>query len=169
MTEELNFQSICDLTTHVLNIPKGSLSLKSRKRPLQVARSVAAYIARSEEDIHRSIIGRGLNRDRSLIYHYEQKHKPLYRSCKLYRDTFNKVYKAYKDIDEEKEIFLKGDHMKRHLKNSGVYDQKNSDVLIEVKSGEAVCNVKTNYFKFSEQIEKINESMKHYHFTIKII
>ena len=63
MTEEYNFKNLCDLTTSVLGLPKGSLALKSRKRPLQVARAIAGYIARSEEDIHRAVIGNGLNRD----------------------------------------------------------------------------------------------------------
>ena len=50
-------------------------------------------IARTEEDIHRTIIGKGLNRHRSLIYHYELRHKPLYKTCQVYRDSFNKIYK----------------------------------------------------------------------------
>ncbi len=169
MTEELNFKAICNLTTRVLDIPKGALALRSRKRPLQIARSVAAYIGRTEEDIHRAIIGKVLNRDRTLVYHYESRHKQIYRSCGKYRDTFNKVYKAYKDIDNEKEIFIRGDHMKRHLLKSGVTETKNPDVLIEVKSGEAKCTINTSYFKFSEQLEIIKLAMTNYHYTVKII
>ena len=170
MTEELNFKAICDLTTRVLDIPKGSLSLKSRRRPLQVARAVAAYIGRTEEDIHRTIIGKVLNRDRSLIYHYEYKHKPLYRSCEIYRNTFNKVYKEYKNIDGEKEIFIKGKHIRNHLLSSGVKESiNNSDVLLEVKSGEAKCIINTSYFEFSDQLENIKLAMEKYHYTVKII
>jgi hypothetical protein len=57
MTEEYNFKNLCDLTTSVLGLPKGSLALKSRKRPLQVARAIAGYIGRTEEGIHRTIMG----------------------------------------------------------------------------------------------------------------
>tara|TARA_R100001443_G_scaffold25529_1_gene38381 strand:- start:248 stop:772 length:525 start_codon:yes stop_codon:yes gene_type:complete len=169
MTEELNFKAICDLTTNVLNMPKGSLSLRSRKRPLQVARSVAAYLGRSEEDIHRTIIGKVLNRDRSLIYHYEHRHKFLYRSCSLYRNTFSTVYKAYKDFDGEKDIFINGKLMKSHLLKEGIKECENSDVIIEVKSGEAVCQINTSFFKFSDELKKINLAMSNYHFNVKII
>ena len=86
-------------------MPDGSLALKSRKRPLQVARAIAGYIGRKEEDIHRTIIGKVLNRDRSLIYHYEYNHKNSYATCLVYRNTFNKIYKAYKDLDGTKEFF----------------------------------------------------------------
>ena len=32
MTEELNFKAICDLTTRVVGLPSGCLSLKNRER-----------------------------------------------------------------------------------------------------------------------------------------
>ncbi|QDP57151.1 MAG: hypothetical protein Tp172MES593141_32 [Prokaryotic dsDNA virus sp.] len=169
MTEELNFKAICDLTTNVLNMPKGSLALRSRKRPLQVARSVAAYIGRSEEDIHRKVIGKVLNRDRSLIYHYENRHSFLYRSCSLYRDTFSSVYKAYKDIDNEKEIFINGKLMKEYLLKNNVKESKDSDVILRVKSGEAICDINTCYFKFSSQLENIKFAMEKYYYTIKML
>jgi hypothetical protein len=44
MTEEYNFKSICNLTTKLLGLPDDALALKSRKRPLQVARAIAGYI-----------------------------------------------------------------------------------------------------------------------------
>ena len=106
MTEEDNFKNLCNLTTRVLGLPNGSLALKSRKRPLQVARAIAGYLGRTEEDIHRTIIGKVLNRNRSLIYHYESRHKSLYKTCPIYRQSFNKIYAAYKDIDGAKKFFL---------------------------------------------------------------
>jgi hypothetical protein len=169
MTEEYNFKNLCDLTTSVLGLPKGSLATKSRKRPLQVARAVAGYIARAEEDIHRTVIGNGLNRHRSLIYHYEKTHKGNYATCPVYRRTFNLIYKAYKDIGGTKEVFLDGDFMKRHLLNNGVKETLDPDVLIEVKSGQVVCIIKTSYFDFSNQLENVKLALKNYHFTIKII
>ena len=78
MTEEDNFKNLCNLTTRVLGLPDGSLALRSRKSPLQAARAVAGYLGRTEENIHRTIIGKGLNRDRSLIYYYEHTHKGNY-------------------------------------------------------------------------------------------
>ena len=169
MTEEYNFKNLCDLTTSVLGLPKGSLALKSRKRPLQVARAIAGYIARTEEDIHRSIIGKVLNRDRSLIYHYEHTHKGNYATCPVYRKTFNLIYKAYKDIGGTKDVFLDGAFMKSYLLKNGVKETLNSDILLEVKSGQVKCIIKTSYFDFSNQLENVNLALKNYHFTVKII
>ena len=169
MTEEYNFKNLCDLTTSVLGLPKGSLALKSRKRPLQVARAIAGYIARSEEDIHRTVIGRVLNRNRSLIYHYEKTHKGNYASCPVYRKAFNLIFKAYKDIGGTKEVFLDNNFMKHHLLKNGVEEVLNPDVLLEVKSGQAVCVIKTSYFDFSNQLENVKLALKNYHFTVKII
>ena len=169
MTEEHNFKNLCDLTTSVMGLPKGSLALKSRKRPLQVARAITGYIARAEEDIHRTVIGKGLNRDRSLIYHYEKTHKGNYATCPVYRRTFNLIYKAYKDIGGTKEVFLDNNFMKHHLLKNGVEEVLNPDVLLEVKSGQAICIIKTSYFEFSNQLEIVKLALKNYHYTIKII
>ena len=169
MNAEDDFKIICSLTTRVLGLPDGSLALRSRKRPLQVARAVAGYIARTEENIHRSIIGKGLNRHRSLIYHYELRHKPLYKSCPIYRDTFNRVYKAYKDIGGVKEFFLDKDFMKSYLLRNGIKEAVDSNVLLEVTSGQVTCVIKTSYFDFSNQLENIKLALKNYHYTIKII
>ena len=169
MTEEDNFKDICNLTTKLMGFEDGSLSLKSRKRPLQVARSVAAYIARSEEDIHRTVIAKELNRDRSLIYHYEHSHKGNYATCLVYRNCFNRVYRGYKDIDSTKLTFLNDDFLKRHLLQSGVKENEKLQVFLEIKSGESTCLIKTSYFDFSNQLENVKLALKNYHFTVKII
>jgi hypothetical protein len=169
MTEENNFKNICNLTTKLMGLKDGSLALKSRKRHLQVARSVAAYIARSEEDIHRTVIAKELNRHRSLIYHYEHTHKGNYATCLLYRNCFNRVYRGYKDIDSTKLTFLNDDFLKRHLIQSGVKENEKAQVLLEIKSGESICLIKTSYFDFSNQLENVKLALKNYHFTVKII
>tara|TARA_R110002167_G_scaffold344957_1_gene554560 strand:+ start:359 stop:868 length:510 start_codon:yes stop_codon:yes gene_type:complete len=169
MTAEYNFKNLCNLTTSVLGLPKGSLALKSRKRPLQVARAIAGYIARSEEDIHRSIIGKILNRDRSLIYHYEKTHKGNYATCSVYRNAFNLIYKTYKDIGGTKDVFLDSAFMKRHLLKNGVEETLDPDVLLEIKSGQVKCVIKTSYFYYTNQLENVNLALKNYHFTVKII
>ena len=169
MTEEYNFKSICNLTTKLLGLPDDALALKSRKRPLQVARAIAGYIGRTEEDINQKIIGKVLNRDRTLIYHYENTHKTNYANCSIYRDTFNKVYKAYKDIDGIKEVFIDGDFMKSYLLKNEVVETLNPEVILEVKSGQVKCKIKTSYFDFSNQLEIVKLALRNYHYTIKII
>ena len=169
MTEELNFKSICSLTTRVMGLPEGSLALKSRKRPLQVARSIAGYIGLTEESIHRNVIAKVLNRDRAVTYHYENHHKKNFNHCIIYRKTFEKIYRTYKNIDGEKEIFINKKQMKNHLLQNGVIEKIDSDVLLQVNSGEVFCVIKTSYFDFSNQIKNINLALQNYHYTIKII
>jgi hypothetical protein len=169
MVEEFNFKNICDLTTKLLGLPDDALALKSRKRPLQVARSIAGYIGRTEEDIPPKIIAKVLNKNRTVIYHYERKHKKNYANCEVYRNTFNKVYKAYKDIDGVKEVFIDGDFMKSYLLKNEVVETLKPEVILEVKSGQVKCKIKTSYFDFSNQLEIIKLALKNYHYTIKII
>ena len=169
MTEENNFIDICNLTTKLMGFDDNALALKSRKRPLQVARAVAACIARSEEDIHRTVIAKVLNRDRSLIYHYEHGHQLNYATCLVYRNTFNKVYRGYKDMDSSKLTFLHDDFLKRHLIPSGETENDKAQVFLEIKSGDSMCIITTSYFDFSNQLENVKFVLKNYHFTIKII
>jgi len=169
MTEEINFKAICSLATRVMDIPDGALSRKSRKRRLQVTRSIAGYIALTEEEIDRNIIAKVLNRDRTATYHYENKHKKNFQHCIVYRMAFEKIYKAYKDIDGAKDIFVDSDFMKSHLLQKGVTEVLNPDVLLEVKSGDVKCVIKTSYFEFSNQLEIVKLAMKNYHYSIKII
>ena len=169
MIAEYNFKSICDLTTRVMGLPDGSLALKSRKKPLQAARSVAGYIGRTEEDIPPKIIAKVLKRNRTLIYHFEHSHKKNYANCEIYRNTFNKVYMEYKNIDGDKDIFLDGDYMKSFLLKNNVTEVKIPDVFLEIKSGQVKCIINTSYFEFSNQLENVKFALKNYHFTIKII
>jgi hypothetical protein len=169
MTEELNFKAICSLTTRIMGLPDGSLSLQTRKRPLQVARSIAAYIGRTEEDINRKVIAKVLKRDRTATYHYEAAHKKNFTHCIIYRKSFEKIYKAYKDIDGSKNIFLDKDFMKSHLLQNGVIETLDSDLKLEVKSGEVKCIIKTSYFDFSNQLENVKLALRNYHYTVNII
>ena len=103
MTAKDNFVHICNLTTSVLGLRKGSLSYKSRVQPLQIARMVAGVIARKEEGIHRKTIAEVLKRDRTLVYHYEKQHVNNY-GWEKYREAYNKVYLAYHKLENHKKI-----------------------------------------------------------------
>jgi len=96
-------------------------------------------------------------------------HKKLYATCLVYRNTFNKIYKAYKNIDGAKEVFIDKDFMKKHLFRNGVKESKKPNVILEIQSGGISCKVKTSYFDYSNQVENVNLAMKNYHYTIKII
>ena len=169
MTAEDNFKNLCNLTTRVLGLPDGALALKSRKRPLHVARSATAYIGVTEENIHRTVIGQVLNRDRSLIYHYEKTHKSNYTTCIVYRNAFNKIYSAYKKLDKTLKVFLDDDFLKHYLLKNGVVESDKSQVYLEIKSGESVCIIKTSYFDFANQLENVKLALKKYQFMVKVI
>ena len=59
--------------------------------------------------------------------------------------------------------------MKSFLLKGGVTEKLNSDVLLEVKSGEVKCIIKTSYFEYVNQMKIISFVLKDYHYTIKII
>tara|TARA_A100001201_G_C4073747_1_gene196664 strand:- start:425 stop:943 length:519 start_codon:yes stop_codon:yes gene_type:complete len=164
-----NFEKICNMATSVMKLPKGILSSKSRKRDLQVVRQVAAYIGRFEEKIHQNYIAKVLNRDRTLVYYYESTHKSHYKTCPLYRETFNKIYKKYLQIEENKKVFLDNDYFKDFLLKHKVKEDKKAEVKIKVTSGECSCIIKTTYFDFSDQLKFIKFALKDYHYSIKLI
>jgi transcriptional regulator len=169
MTEELNFKAICDIAINVCDVSKEALFSKTRKRPIQVVRASVSYIAMKEEDISRKVIAKILKRNRASTYHYERYHKKNFQRCKIYRDCFTKIYKEYKNIDGEKDIFINKRQMKNYLLQNGVIEKDRSDVKLQVKSGEVVCNIKTSYFDFSNQLENVKLAMQNYHYTVKII
>tara|TARA_R100001244_G_scaffold969_1_gene1664 strand:+ start:91 stop:600 length:510 start_codon:yes stop_codon:yes gene_type:complete len=169
MTEETKFQDLCNATTNVLEMPDGSLSLRSRKRPLHVARAATAYIGVTEENIHRTIIGKVLNRHRSLIYHYEKTHKSNYATCLIYRNTYNKIYSAYKKLDKTLKVFLDDDFLKHYLIKNGVVESNKSQVYLEIKSGKSICIIKTSYFDFVNQLENVKLALKKYQFIVRVI
>jgi hypothetical protein len=169
MTAEDNFKDLCDLTTSLMGLPKGSLSLKSRKREIQVCRTVASVIARKEAGIHQKIIAKVLKRDRSLIYHYEKNHKGNYSFWVAYRKCWNKVYSAYENIENSKNVFIDDKLLFEHLITEGVIESKVAQVVIEVKSRQSLCLIKTTYREFSECIENIKQAMVGYHYNVKIL
>ena len=169
MTEELNFKALCSLATRVAGLPEGSLAFKNRTMKLQAARASACYIALTEEKINRNVIADIIERDRTVTYHYERTHKKNFKKCKVYRNTFTKIYKEYKNLDGEKDIFVSKRHLRNYLINNKVVESKTPDVLLEVKSGEAICIIETTYFDFSNQLKNISFALENYHYTVKII
>jgi len=154
MRDKDNFKNICNLTTSILGLRKGSLSYKSRMRPLQFARMIASVIGRKEEGIKREIIADELNRHRTLIYHYEKYHEGNFMFPE-YRDAYSKVYLAYHKIDKSMNVFTDPFIMKEFLLKKGVKEHPRNDLQIIVKSGNVGCVIKTSSLEFSNQLEKI--------------
>lgn len=166
ITDKEKFIDICDLTTSLVGLRKGSLSFKSRRLELQLPRLVAANIGRLSF-IHQRVIADVLNRDRSLIYHYEHKHGSNYSTWREYREMFNKVYTAYNEINGAKTTFDDCRTMKRHLLEFTKED-KPEQVEILIKSGKVGCSLKTSYKQFSKMLNSIRFVLTDYNHSIEV-
>ena len=166
ITDKEKFEYICDLTTSLAGLRKGSLSYKTRKIKIQLPRLVASNIARLS-GIHQRVIADVLKRDRSLIYHYENKHSGNYSTWKAYREMWNLVYKAFDDIVESKPTFLDGEGMKRHLLEF-VEESKPYQVEVFINSGAVGCKIRTSFIKFSHTLKNIKFSLANYNHSIEI-
>jgi hypothetical protein len=168
MTAKDQFIHICNLTTTVAGLRKGSLSSKSRKLEFQIPRMVASVIARKEEGIHQTVIAEVLKRDRSLIYHYEKKHNDHY-AWEKYRDIFNKVYMTYHQIENSKQTFVDRIYMREFLLKNGVKESPKNEAHILIKSDQVGVIIKTSYMDFSNQLENIKLALKNYKYQIEIL
>ena len=168
MTSKDNFIHICNLTTSVMGLPKGSLADKSRKQHLQIPRMVASVIGRIEEGISHAIIAEVINRHRASIYHYEKCHQGNY-TWEKYRDIFNLVYMTYKQIEQSKKVFIDKYYMKEFLLKNGVKESPKLEAQIMIKSGEVDIVINTSYMDFSNQLENIKFALKEYKYEMQIL
>ena len=169
MTQEDNFKNLCNLTTSLLGLRKGSLAYKSRKQDLQVARSIASVIARIEYEVPHSTIAKVINRNRTLIYHYEKNHKHNYATFPKYRDTFNKVFNAFTTIEDSKKSFFDLQQLKNYLRKNDVFNSEKHQVIIRIKSGEVGTDIKVSYRDFYNQLENVKLALQNFKYEIEII
>mgnify|MGYP003635707648 CR=1 FL=1 len=169
MTLEDNFKNLCNLTTSLLGLRKGSLAYKSRKQDLQVARSIASVIARIEYEVPHSTIAKVINRNRTLIYHYEKNHKHNYATFPKYRDTFNKVFNAFTTIEDSKKSFFDLQQLKNYLRKNEVFNSEKHQVIIRIKSGEVGTDIKVSYRDFYNQLENVKLALQNFKYEIEII
>ena len=71
MIAEDNFKTLCNLTTSLVGLRKGSLSCKSRKQEFQIPRSVVSVISRMIDETHPNVIAKVLKRDRVSVYKHQ--------------------------------------------------------------------------------------------------
>ena len=166
ITDKEKFQHICDITTSVAGLRKGSLAFKSRKHKLQLPRLVAANIGRINE-IHHRAIAEVLKRDRSLIYHYENTHSANYTSWADYRKMFNLVHQAFTDIENTKPTVEDSKGMKNYLLEF-VNESKKNQVEIMIISGKVGCKIVTSFADFSSILKKIKFALTNYNHSIQI-
>ena len=169
MIEEINFKILCDLTTKIVGLRKGSLSYKSRKQEYQIPRSVASVVARMIDDTHQNVIAKELKRDRSLVYHYEKMHESNYRSFPKYREVFNMVYNAYSNIQGAKRTFVDSRELEVYLRENGVSNSDKYQTIIRVTSGRVEYDIKVSYKDFYNQLEKCKFAMTDCNYNLEII
>ena len=167
--QEDNFKVLCQMTTNMLELPKGSLASKSRKKQLQVPRMVVSVVSNMLDETHFNIIAKGINRDRSLIFYYMKMHKSNLRSYPEYRKLFNEVYNKYLNIKESKKTFIDMLHLKHHLNSFGVKNSEKQQIIIRIKSGEVGLDIKVSYLDLSFQLELINLAMKDCNYKLNLI
>jgi hypothetical protein len=169
MTDREKFEAICDLTTNTVGLQQGSLAYKTRKQEILVPRMVATVIGRMIKDIHPETIADVIKKDRTSVIHYMKFHKHNYASFPLYRDTFNKVFTAFNELEKVKLVFSEKDEMVRYLLDAGIKIVAKPQVKIKVLCGKYKYLVPTNYLDFSNNIDIINKSLKEYNYSTEII
>jgi hypothetical protein len=169
MIAEQNFKTLCDLTTNLMGLRKGSLSLKSRKSEYQIPRSVASVVARMVDDATQVVIAKQLKRDRSLIYHYEKMHESNYRTFPKYRDVFNLVYNAYSNLQGAKRTFVDMYHLQNYLRENGIVNSDNHQTIIRITSGKVGTDVKVSYKDFYNQLENCKLALQNCNYNLEII
>jgi hypothetical protein len=166
--EEEMFYELCALTEDLCDLPRGAVGLKSRQQKYQVVRSAVSCVARMVDDIHQRVIAKGLNRDRSLIYHYEKMHMSNYKTWELYRETFDKIYNYYTEVKSKKKSFLDITHLKEYLTEQGVTHSDLHQQCIRIKSDNLTLDIISSYKDFFTKKELIKLALKDYNYTYEL-
>tara|TARA_B110000495_G_scaffold32369_1_gene25135 strand:+ start:1652 stop:2179 length:528 start_codon:yes stop_codon:yes gene_type:complete len=169
MTPRQNFKNLCNLTTELVGLPKGSLSNRSREQKYQVPRAVISVIARQEENIHRDVIGKGIDRDRTCINHYEKFHTANYKSYELYRKTYIDVYIAYCSQKKQKKYFKTQESFNKFLDKHNINSSETHNTELALRSGKFYVILQLSHEDFYNVIEIIKFAFKDYHYEYKVI
>tara|TARA_R110000803_G_scaffold25845_1_gene61701 strand:+ start:8462 stop:8989 length:528 start_codon:yes stop_codon:yes gene_type:complete len=169
MNTDEKFKALCNLTTEMVGLPKGSLSCKSRKHLYQVPRAVVSMVARLEEDVHYTIIAKELKRDRSNIYHYEKMHESNLKSFKKYRDIFILITKAYSNVKQNQPKFKNLKSLKKFLIDNKIKSSEKFQTTLKLRVDNFHVNLKLSYKDFYNVIEIIKFTLADYDHEYKVI
>ena len=161
MTPKEDFKQICDLTTNLLGLRKGSLAFKSRKQELQIARMIAGVIGR-KEGIKREVIAKELNRHRTLLYHYEAMHKGNFKTFPPYAKAYTKVLSAYEEIEDCRKQFTDKFHLRHFVKELGLVNCEKKDIVFTIKSGRVSYEVFSDAHHFSKYYDILKSALGGY-------
>jgi len=169
MTDKDNFKNLCNLTTELVGLPKGSLSKKTRKVEYQRPRAVVSMIALLEENIHKDVIGAGIKRDRTCINHYEKFHEMNYKSYPAYRKTFIDVYIAYCNHKKQKLYFNTQKDFEDFLAVKNIKSSPTYNTELCLRSGNLFVVLQLSHADFYNVIEIIKFALKDYQYQYKVI
>lgn len=169
MNDIINFRNLCNLTTKLVGLQDGDLALRSRKKKYQIPRAVASMVGIILEGTHFNIIANEINRDRTLINHYRKNHEAEYKTYPAYRELFNKVYRAYKNIQDAKPSFESNEALRQHLRKFGIYDSDLKQVKIKIISGKKYSIYNFSYEEFSGKVEICRLALNDYDMDTKLM
>tara|TARA_Y100001973_G_C5175594_1_gene321708 strand:- start:4 stop:525 length:522 start_codon:yes stop_codon:yes gene_type:complete len=162
MSETEQFIHICDLTTKILKLPKDSLSLQLRDRPIALGREIAGVIG-LKNGIHRKVVSKILKKHRTATYHYERNHNRWFTYYAPYRNGYLKVMKAYQNIEDNKKQFIDKNHLKFFIKDKlGLKNSKKPEVLVTINSGNLNYLLLSDCFRFSKDLKILKKALKEY-------
>ena len=163
MTPKENFKHICNLTTSVMGLRKGSLSYKSRKQELHLARTIAGVIG-MKEGIKREVIAKQLNRHRTAIYHYEKSHKNWFsnRSYPSYAKAYTKVFCAYREIEDSRKQFIDKFHLRNFVIELGLKNCEKRDIVFSITSGSVSYQLFSDAHNFSNYYDTLKLALSGY-------
>ena len=163
MTAKENFKHICNLTTSVMGLRKGSLSYKSRKQEIHLARTIAGVIG-IKEGIKREIIAKHLNRHRTAIYHYEKSHKQWFsnRSYPSYAKAYTKVFSAYQTIEDSRKQFIDKFHLRNFVKELHLINCEKKDIVFTITSGSISYQLFSDAHNFSSYYDTLKLALSGY-------
>ena len=165
MKEKDKFKKICKITTDVLELPEGSLKGKSRMMELCLGREIAATIG-VKNGIHRKTIAKYLNKDRTSINYYTGKHKTNFEGWIPYAKAYTKILNIYEEIKNNKKVFLEKIWIQKHLENSGIKQSADPEICFTIKSGKVKYDLLSDYSKFSNHYDNLNEVLKEYDYSL---
>ena len=163
MTPTDNFIHICNLTTNVMGLRKGSLADKSRKQELHLARTIAGVIG-MKEGIKREVIAKQLNRHRTAIYHYEKQHKHWFsnKSYPSYAKAYTKVFSVYQKIEDSRKQFIDKFHLKNFVNELGLVNCERKHIVFTITSGSVSYQLFSDAHNFSNYYDTLNLALSGY-------
>lgn len=174
INDEQNVEFLCKLATKICDLPddilqkKADKLTKSKAEKYSVPRAAVAVIARKSLDIHYTVIADILNKDRTSIYHYENKHDNDYMSYPKYKNIFDKIHKTFLDIQSNKKEFDNPGHLRETLKNLGISNDSNGNAKINVTTDDYTVTIKSSFKDLSNNYDLCNNVLSNYKCKIQI-